>query len=164
VVSRDELLENLKQSGDEVRNGVGALTDSDLARGRYENGWNGQQILAHLASIEWTYPRLIEMARESSADQAPSGGDVTRATGGPVITDYNERQVAKRSVASRHDLLEEFNKNRAATIAAVEATPEDLLAKRVKSAGGADGALADVLQFVAVDHVRGHLQDLTAKP
>ncbi|MBI2217338.1 MAG: hypothetical protein HYU51_08580 [Candidatus Rokubacteria bacterium] len=44
---------------------VRGLPPRRLEEGRYENGWNGREILAHLASIEWTYPRLIEIAREA---------------------------------------------------------------------------------------------------
>ena len=46
---------------------VSSLPPARLEEGRYENGWNGRQILAHIASIEWSYPRLIDIARTPPA-------------------------------------------------------------------------------------------------
>ena len=61
--SKAELLAALRSSRDEVLALVRGLPPERLEEGRYENGWNGRQILAHIASIEWTYPRLIDIAR-----------------------------------------------------------------------------------------------------
>ena len=62
VPSKQELLDALRASRDEVLATVRALPPARLEEGRYENGWNGRQILAHVASIEWSYPRLIDIA------------------------------------------------------------------------------------------------------
>src|SRR5437660_1329501 len=127
-------------------------------RGGYENGWNGRQILAHPASIEWTYPRLIDIAREAGAGPAAtvSGEPPTRAMRGGNDA-YNERQVARRADRSVAELLDEFATNRAATIRAVEAADEALFARVIRSAGGVTGPLAAVFHAVAVRHVLGHL-------
>ena len=85
------------------------------------------------------------------------------SSGTPQILSYNDRQVEKRKDVPVADLLAEFNENRAATIAAVEAADEALFDQRVRSAGGADGTLADVLDFVAVQHVLVHLRDITGE-
>jgi uncharacterized protein (TIGR03083 family) len=156
-LSRDELLEALRSSGAEVVRLVRAMPPERLEEGRYEGGWNGRQILAHLASIEWTYPRLIEIAR----DPAPPPGQAppTREMRGGNDS-YNERQVAKRAHLSVAELLEEFERNRAATIRAVEAAEPELFARRIRSAGGRVGPLATVFHEVAVGHVLGHLRDL----
>jgi uncharacterized damage-inducible protein DinB len=136
---------------------VRALRPEQLEEGRYENGWNGRQILAHLASIEWTYPRLIDIARTPPApvEEAPP----TRAMKGGNDA-YNERQVAKRAHLTVDELLHEFEKNRAATIAAVEAADEALFARRIRSAGGVVGPLATVFYLVAVVHALGHARDI----
>jgi hypothetical protein len=164
--TKAELLEALRASGDEVVAQARALAPERFDEGRYENGWNARQILAHMASIEWAYPRLVDLARQAPAAQAPpsSSGATYRppmSGGGPVIDDYNARQVAKRDAASVPELLEEFRKNRAATIDAVQAADDELFSRVITSAGGANGPLADVIRFVAVDHVRVHLRDLT---
>jgi hypothetical protein len=174
-MNKTDLIEALRTSGDKVTTTLSKLPEADLERGRYENGWNGRQILAHIASIEWTYPRLIDLARGAPAERsATPAATATRptptapgqpgmASGSPQILTYNDRQVEKRAGTSVSDLIAEFEKNRAATIAAVESTDESLLAKEITSAGGAQGPLAAVFNFVAVLHVLDHLGDITGE-
>lgn len=172
VPSKAVLLEALRSSQEEVLAKLRSLTEADFDEGRYENGWSARQILAHVASIEWTYPRLIDVAKqrrgtpsEDPPAQEPRGQEQekgqppTRAARGG-IGDYNQRQVDKRANASIADLLAEFEKNRAATITAVEAADEALLTAPIRSAGGITGALANVIQAVAVLHVLGHVNDI----
>ena len=73
---------------------------------------------------------------------------------------YNDRQVAKRAHVPAAKLLAEFETNRAATIAAVEAADEALFARPIRSAGGVVGPLATVFQQVAVLHVIAHARDI----
>ena len=155
--TKSELLQALRSSRDEVIGLVRSLPPERLEEGRYENGWNGRQILAHISSIEWTYPRLIEIARTppSSAEEEPP----TRA---PKASNegYNERQVRKREHLGVAELLDEFERHRAATIAAVEAADEALFARTIRSAFGVVGPLATVFHMVAVMHVLGHAHDI----
>ncbi|HUP34323.1 MAG TPA: DinB family protein [Candidatus Limnocylindria bacterium] len=155
--TKRELLAALAASRDEVIALVRALEPARLEEGRYENGWNGRQILAHIASIEWSYPRLIDIARTPPApvEQAPP----TRAMKGGNDA-YNDRQVAKREGMTAAQLLAEFEANRAATIQAVEAADEALFARRIRSAGGVVGPLATVFHQIAVAHVLGHARDI----
>ena len=155
--SKAELLQALGSSRDEVIALVRSLPPERLEEGRYENGWNGRQILAHIASIEWSYPRLIDIARTPPppAEEAPP----TRTMKGGNDS-YNDRQVAKREHMTVAELLAEFEKNRAATIQAVEAADDELFARRIRSAGGVVGPLALVFHQIAVDHVLGHARDI----
>ena len=125
------LLEALRASRDEVLRIVRALPAERLEEGRYENGWNGRQILAHIASIEWSYPRLIDIARDAAVASAGARRDAGGRPPDPTMRGgndaYNDRQVAKRAHLSVADLLDEFERNRAATIAAVEAADERAL-------------------------------------
>jgi hypothetical protein len=73
---------------------------------------------------------------------------------------YNERQVAKRAHLSVAELLTEFERNRAATIEAVEAADDALFTREIRSAGGVTGPLETVFFLVAVAHVLGHARDL----
>ncbi len=157
VPSKTELLGALRSSGDEVLRIVRDVPPERLDEGRYENGWNGRQILAHIASIEWTYPRLIDIAR-APAPAAPDELPTRAMRGGNDA--YNERQVTKRAHLSAAELLEEFDRNRAATIRAVEAVSEDLLTRRIRSAGGVVGPLALVFYQTAVLHALGHARDV----
>jgi DinB superfamily len=162
ALSKAELLEALRASRDEVLALVRAMPPERLEEGRYENGWNGRQILAHIASIEWTYPRLIDIARDPAAlpTAPPVAGDLPTRTMRGGNDAYNERQVAKRAHLSVADLLAEFEQNRATTIRAVEAADEALFARHIRSAGGVTGPLATVFYQVAVAHVLGHTRDL----
>ena len=155
--SKSELLAALRSSRDEVVTLVRSLPPERLEEGRYEGGWNGRQILAHIASIEWSYPRLIEIARTPPppAEEAPP----TRAPAGSN-EGYNDRQVAKRAHLTVGELLDEFERNRAATIRAVEAADEALFARRIRSAFGVVGPLALVFHQIAVAHVLGHARDI----
>jgi hypothetical protein len=155
--TKRELLAALAMSRDEVLALVRAMDPARLEEGRYENGWNGRQILAHIASIEWSYPRLIDIARTPPApiEQAPP----TRTMKGGNDA-YNDRQVGKREHMTVAELLAEFETNRAATIQAVEAADEELFARRIRSAGGVVGPLATVFHQIAVAHVRGHARDI----
>ena len=175
--SKTELVEALRSSEQELLAMLGALPEAKFEQGRYENGWNGRQILAHIASIEWTYPRLIDITRQGAAPAEGSASAIdearrtvpaeaaslpTRAaTGG--IDAYNQRQVEKRDGASVAELLDEFRRNRATTLAAVEAVDDALLSTPIRSAGGVTGPLADVLYSVAVRHVLTHAEDIAGR-
>jgi uncharacterized protein (TIGR03083 family) len=158
--SKAELLAALRSSRDEVLALVRSLPPERLEEGRYESGWNGRQILAHIASIEWSYPRLIDIARTppAPADQALP----TRTMKGGNDA-YNDRQVAKRAGLSVAELLAEFETNRAATIRAVETADDELFAVPIRSAGGIVGPLATVFHQVAVAHVLGHAKDIAGQ-
>jgi uncharacterized protein (TIGR03083 family) len=163
--TRSELLAALRASRDEVLRLVRGVPPDRLEEGRYENGWNGRQILAHVASIEWTYPRLIDVARETpgmaaGAPAAADGGPLAARTMRGGNDAYNERQVARRAGRSIDQLLAEFEENRAATIRAVEAVSDELLARPIRSAGGVVGPLARVIHAVAVAHTLGHARDI----
>jgi DinB family protein len=150
--SKAELLRALRESRDEVVALVRGRPPEAFEHGGYEHGWNGREILAHIASIEWTYPRLLDVARQPGPQPTREMRDGNEA--------YNARQVSKRAHLSVAALLEEFERNRAATIAAVEAADEALLARPIRSAGGVTGPLAAVVHAVAVQHVLGHARDI----
>src|SRR3972149_10242331 len=123
AASKSELLDKLRTSRNEIVSKPPAIPPDALEQGRYESGWNGRQILAHIASMEWSYPRLIDVAREA---QSPRPAEASKeastepasrpARGG--INDYNERQGAKRAHMSGDELIGEFETKRAATTAA----------------------------------------------
>ena len=134
---------------------VAAIGADDLERGVYENGWSARQLLAHLAAIEWTYPRLIEQAR-SPAEARPTSS----ASRSFDMDAYNHRQVSNRADATIPELLEEFARNRQSTITAIADAEQELLNQPTRSAGGAQGTLLEVLTNVTLEHVRTHLSDL----
>jgi len=163
--TKAELLEALRKSGRDAVAALRAMPAESWTEGRYENGWNAREILAHVASIEWAYPKLIDLARGGPpAEKTPSPqASATPPSGGgtPQILNYNERQVAKRAENSVEQLLDEFEQNRATTVAAVEAAEAPLFAVVVTSAGGVRGPLSLVMNYVAVEHVKQHVRDIT---
>src|SRR5438552_2937639 len=179
VPTKAEVVRMLEETGAEGVARLRGLPEGVWQQGRYENGWNARQILAHVASIEWTYPRLIDLAKQppevqpTSLQQATSAAPQQHAAGAPQsaqaagsarmtggVNSYNDRQVEKRADASLADLIAEFEKNRAATIAAVEAADEPLFDAPIRSAGGISGTLSDVMNAIAIEHVRGHVADI----
>jgi hypothetical protein len=164
AITKDRLLEGLRQGRDDALTRFSALPADQWESGRYENGWNARQILAHVASIEWTYPRLIDIAARATAEPRPKSGlkpgDLpTRPAAGGILS-YNDRQVEKRAGVPVAELIEEFRSNREATIAAFESADDDLLATPIRSAGGITGPLASVVYQIAVLHVRMHVNDI----
>ncbi len=159
AVSKSQLLANLRSGGEELLSKLEELPAGALEAGCYENGWNGRQVLAHIAAIEWTYPRLIDLARNGPPEKKPEATATSRpAKGG--INSYNDRQIERYADATTAELLDIFRKNRETTISTIEATEDELFATEVKSAGGVKGPLGMVLNFVAVMHVNTHVNDV----
>ncbi len=155
INTRTELLAALRDDAARLPDVAASIGEADLDRGVYENGWSARQLLAHIAAIEWTYPRLIEQA------QIPAEPRSAGSSGGRFDMDaYNQKQVANRSSATIADLLAEFARNREATIDAVANADAALLEQPTRSAGGVEGTLLEVLVGVTVEHVRGHIEDL----
>jgi uncharacterized damage-inducible protein DinB len=149
------LLDRLRSSGLDAVARLRAIPVSDFEEGRYENGWNGRQILAHIASVEWTYPLLIDLAKAGGSVPEPTADQASR------INDYNERHVAKRAGASVDELLAEFERNRAALVKALAAADDKLLDVYVETFGGTiKGPLAEALLYVADEHVMHHIDDI----
>jgi hypothetical protein len=157
TTTKAELIEELTLSGTQAVAALRSMAPGEWDAGRYENGWNARQILAHLAAIEWTYPRLIDLAKAPVGD----GGGSQSAPPSGGMNEYNARQVEKRANASVEELIAEFERNRAATIAAVEAADADLFDVPVRSAGGRTGTLAEVFREIAIGHVAEHVRDVT---
>ena len=168
--TKAQLVEALKSTGAESVEKLRALPESAFEAGCYENGWNGRGVLAHIASIEWTYPNLFKLAEEAGGEAPkpkeepprPAGSVYSTETGQPSgkILSYNDRQVEKRAGMSVAELIDEFETNRKQTIAAVEAADEELFSKEIRSAGGIKGSAGQVLNMVAVMHVQGHVADI----
>ena len=154
INTRSELLAALRDDAARLPDVAASIGEADLERGVYENGWSARQLLAHIAAIEWTYPRLIEQA------QIPAEPRSAGSSGRFDMDAYNQKQVANRSSATIADLLAEFARNREATIDAVTNADAALLEQPTRSAGGVEGTLLEVLIGVTVEHVRGHIEDL----
>jgi hypothetical protein len=163
-VSKASLVEQLRASGDDAVQRLSAVPEGDWQKGRYENGWNAREILAHISSIEWTYPRLIDLARGDAPVEPPKPKTqpTAYAPSGKILS-YNDRQVEKRAEMSAAELIEEFRTNRETFIKAVEAADAELFGKTITSAGGITGPLATVIFQIAIAHVRVHVDDIVGR-
>ena len=162
-VTKGELLEKLQRGAKEVPEKLQGLPSEAFESGCYENGWNGRQVLSHVVGIEWTYPKLLDVARNAgqpAAPDKPKEPATKQAQGG--IGSYNDRTVERYKDFTVPQLIEDFKTNRANTIAAVEAADEELFAAPVRSAGGLEGPLGTVMNYVAVLHVEGHVNDIVS--
>lgn len=148
----EQLVAALRESGVAALAAMAAVPAAGLEAPGYENGWSVRQIMAHVASMEFTYRRLPDLARGSNDAEGTSGGRFD-------MDGYNARQVARRAGATPAELMEEFTNGRAALIADVEALDDALLATPVRSAGGISGSLAQVIAGTAVEHAREHADD-----
>lgn len=164
IVTKSALLEALRTSGADALAKLSAIPAEKFEQGAYESGWNGRQVLAHIAAIEWTYPKLLDVAREGPKprEDRPAGDNPPQKKPAGGIDDYNQRSIARYADNSVAELLDVFRTNRENTIAAIEAAEDDLFLKHVKSAGGIPGPLGTVLNYVAVIHVNGHVNDIVS--
>jgi hypothetical protein len=71
-ITKAQLLDQLRTTGENAVAKLRAIPAATFEEGRYESGWNGRQILAHVASIEWSYPRLIDVARQAQSPTPPT--------------------------------------------------------------------------------------------
>ena len=161
-LDRTALLAALRSDSDWVADALGALPAEALERGAYERGWTVKDIAAHLASIEWTYPRLIQMAQETDPIAGSSSAPLSRepSLSHQQMDDYNAREVAKRRETPLRQLIEEFRSNRAVLIEAVEGASAELFEREIHPFDGTRGSLLQVIWSLAVEHVRSHLDDL----
>jgi hypothetical protein len=165
TITKAQLLESLRKGEKETLDKLSTVPADAFDRGCYENGWNGRQVLAHITAIEWTYPKLIDVARGGAkpaekAPEKPKDEKPPQRTASGGINSYNDRSIARYEGVGAEALLEEFRKNRATTIEVIEATDDDLFLQPVKSAGGITGPLGYVMNLVAVMHVAGHVDDI----
>jgi hypothetical protein len=164
-VTKSDLLQALRDGEKDALDKLSALPEDAFDKGCYENGWNARQILAHITAIEWTYPKLIDVAKSPPAPKAedkPKEAKPPTKTASGGINSYNDRSIARYEGVSAKNLIEEFKKNRATTIKTIEAEDDDTFLKPVKSAGGITGPLGYVMNLVAVMHVGGHVNDIVS--
>ncbi|MGI8608765.1 MAG: maleylpyruvate isomerase N-terminal domain-containing protein [Candidatus Dormibacteria bacterium] len=154
MITKTELIAALRTAGTDVSSQLKGLPAESFDRLGDADGWTGKQHLAHIASTEWTIPRLFDLAQADDAAQQAAAAFDNHA--------YNAKQVGRRAARTVGQLLEEFETNRAATIAAIEAADESLLSLKVSSAGGVHGKLGRVLQYLCVEHVGDHLKEIHA--
>ena len=120
IPSKSELVDELTRSGQDAVRNLRAMPAEAFEQGRYENGWNGREILAHVALHRVdvsTADRAGEAGNDSGRDgpveqqPAQAADDADPQPARPFgVNDYNDRQVAKRAEASMDESLQSSKK------------------------------------------------------
>ncbi len=100
LLTKDEVLQALRAGAEEALFALRRQPHEAFEQGRYENGWNRRQILAHIASIEWAYPRLIDLAR--SAWQGPDRDAGRSSSGATEAASMTITPARSLSAPKRH--------------------------------------------------------------
>ena len=144
--SRDELIQGFQ--GLTAR--IDGLSDAIIANPEAalpEGEWRVRDALSHLAASSNPVPRVLERAQGGEAGGMPS----------------NDEQVAERSDTSPPDLIAEVKAGHEASIAALGAADEALLAVEIPLGfRPGDIAVGDLLGMLVTSHESGHIDDIEA--
>jgi uncharacterized protein (TIGR03083 family) len=149
VASKQDIISAYQQSTRRLEGLVAACSPENLKKTAYP-GWTAKQLICHMASTSGAAAFFISMAQASGQGMG-TGFDVDR---------WNAEQVAARQEKPLEEVLTEFRAGHEASIKAVEAAPDDLLAKQVPDFSGGMSPLADLIRGSATDHEALHLDDL----
>ena len=149
VASKQDIVNAYEQSTRRLEGLISGCCQEDLKKTAYE-GWTANQLICHMASTSGAAAFFISMA-QASGQGIGSGFDVDR---------WNAEQVAARQEKPLDEVLAELRAGHEASIKAVEAAPDDLLAKQVPDFSGGMSPLADLIKGSATEHEAMHLDDL----
>jgi hypothetical protein len=132
------------------------LSEADLARQVYDDGWTVKDVFAHLASMGMSPAFFISMAQ-----RAGEGGGGGGMGAGFDVNAFNRQQVETRKDKSVFELVAEFRQGHEKGVELIGATPDEVLTKKVPDpfAGGMSTAL-EMIQGSCGDHEAQHLMDV----
>ncbi len=147
--SKQEIIEAHNRIAGRLEALTSGLSEQDLAKSVYP-GWTVKDLLCHLASTSAGAAFFIGMAQ---AGQQGMGPDFD-------IDSWNAEQVLARRSKSVGDLVAEFRAGYEASIKAVEAASDELLAKQVPNFEGGISSLAELAIVFPTGHTADHLNDI----
>ncbi len=151
TASKDDIVRAIREWQKETETVATSLPDSAWSSGVYEQGWNAKQLFCHLSESSGVASFLIGMA------MAP----VRANAGEPMDIDvWNAQQVSALQDKPVPELLNHLRSRSERDVAAVQAAPDDLLSRPIKTPWGAEGPLADVIVQSIREHGGMHLADL----
>jgi len=153
VTTKQDIVKAVGAFADRAGSIAGSLSPADWQKTVYEGGWNVKQAYCHLAAMAGGAAFVINLA----ASPPPSGGG---GQGGFDVDAWNAREVCAREDKPIEEILAELKSGCAASISAVEATSDELLAKEVTMPWGVSGTLAEVLATSVTGHNAEHLDDI----
>ncbi len=155
MASKDGFIEGIRQAQAAAARVASVMPDAAWDKGVYENGWNAKQILCHVALSANVPAFLIAAANAPEPAKLPGGG-------GGDINDFNESQVAMRMEKPVSEILQELNGTYEQAVKVVQATPDELFTKQIRTPWQTEGELgALILDEDIRDHVLIHLSDIS---
>ncbi|MCI0784196.1 MAG: DinB family protein [Chloroflexi bacterium] len=154
MASKDSIIEGIRWVQAEAERVSAAMPEDAWDKGVYENGWNAKQILCHVALSANVPAFLIAAANAPEPAKLPGGAD--------NIDDFNESQVAMRMEKPVAEIVKELNTTYEQAINVLQATPDELLAKQIRTPWQTEGELgALILDEDIRAHVMVHLADIS---
>jgi len=154
VTSKQDIVRAVGVFVDRAGTIAGSLSPADWQETVYEGGWNVKQAYCHLAAMAGGATFIINLA----ASLPPSSGG--GGQGGFDVDAWNAREVGAREGKPIEEILAELKSGCAASISAVEATSDELLAKEATMPWGVSGTVADILMTSVIEHNATHLDDI----
>lgn len=151
MATKQEIVETIQAGIDQVQQTFGSLSDEQLETTVYDGdgGWTAREILAHLASRQAGYERMISIA-EGTASFPTSNVDFNA---------LNQAAVDQIVANSRDDLLAQFRTVHEGLISRVQGLPNDLLGKTIALPMG-ERVLSDLLRASGGQHSSNHSLDV----
>jgi hypothetical protein len=151
MATKQEIVETIQAGIDQVQQTFGSLSDEQLETMVYDGdgGWTAKEILAHLASRQPGYERVIGVAE----------GRASFPSGNVDFNAMNQAAVDQIVDKSRDELLAQFRAVHEGLITRVHGLPDDLLEKTVTLPMG-ERALSDLLLGSGGQHSINHSLDV----
>jgi hypothetical protein len=150
MATRDELISGVEMLIAESRRIASVLTDDDWARAVDPDGWNGAQVLAHIAGVGTVIPMFV-----NALASAPAGTDAMGGTGN--VDTMNAGFVNARTGRSPAELAEEIAAAYGGVIEYLRGVSDDLLLKRGTAGGHRDVPLGDLMMRMVILHGLAHI-------
>ena len=100
LVPKEQLLDGMRASIGEFIDAARSLSPERWEEGRYEEGWTAKDILAHVASVEWTFPKILVMAQHGMVGPMQTDVDTTYLADTVILLRYFEAMGEVRQALS----------------------------------------------------------------
>ncbi len=157
MTTREDVSESLMLSVQRAEKMAANLSEADLARQVYDDGWTVKDVFAHLASMGMSPAFFIGMAQ-----RAGEGGGGGGMGAGFNVNAFNKQQVEARKDKTVFELVAEFRQGHEKGVEMIGAMPDDVLQKKMPNpfVGGMSTTL-EMIQGSCGDHEAEHLMDIT---
>jgi hypothetical protein len=155
VTTKQDIVKAVNAFADRAESIAARLSPADWQKPVYKGGWNVKQAYCHLAAMAGGAAFVINLA----ASPPPSGGG-GGGQGGFDVDAWNAREVCARQDRPSEQILAELKSGCAASISVIEATSDELLARKATMPWGASGTIAEILVGSVVSHNAQHLDDI----